>query len=137
MYRYGKGVKKNILLARRYYQKCAINSGIEYHPKMGDFEYVKGNYEKAFLYYTNGFDSYSRYDQSFLEPSNLEIKYKKIYSILNSIPLEMRRPISNLVLAVMHYYGYGDAPIDIEKCKELLSKSSNETWAINKYSLEF
>ena len=135
MYRDGLGAKKIISLAKKYYRLAAENCGLEYHPKMGDFEYEKGNYTKAFLYYTNGFDNYSRYDQSFLDPKDLMDKFKVIFEKLNSIPEEKRHPFANLVLSVMYYYGYG-CEEDIEKSKQLLP-DSEKNWAIRKYSLNY
>ena len=135
MYRYGLGVKKNISLMKKYYSLAAENCGVEYHPKLGDFEYTKKQYTKAFFYYTSTYGVYTRYDISFLEAKNLDTKYKKIFEVLSNIPIETRHPFANVALSIMYYYGLG-SDVDEEKSQALMPEDK-KVWASRKYSMAF
>ena len=104
MYKNGKGVKKNITLAKRYYHKCANNCFRDYHPKCGDFYLKDKNYIKAFLCYIDRNPDY-RYNTEFMEKDLTNKKYEKLYQGLSEISND--NSFARAMLCIMHLFGLG------------------------------
>lgn len=118
MYRYGLGVKKNLKLANKYYGLCASNCGRKHHPKQGDLALAKGNYYKAFDYYTEINRKWPwKYTLYFMRPKYFGRKFKTIYNKINNKRNKTDGDL--LLLGIMYCTGLGCTK-DMVKYKELL-----------------
>ena len=97
---------------------CAQNCGKHYHPKIGDMQYERKEYAKAFLCYTDVNPHWPwRYSLYFMQPNRIDIKMKKIFSVLNN--KKNRTKIETEVLSIMYQLGLGCEKDEI-KGKSLL-----------------
>ena len=126
MYRDGIGVKKNAQLARKYYHKCAENCGRERSPKVGDFYLEKGDFAKAFIYYTETNNHFPNYYLGFLIPDDLDEKFNAIFLGIKEKPDSDKTKLDLTVLAMMYYGGFGCEQSE-EKFNELLPNGAE--WA--------
>lgn len=125
MYRYGKGVKKNLKLAKKYYKECAENCGRKRHPKMGDFLLENKEYAKAFLCYTEANPRHPyNHLMWFMIPKDIKKKFKVIFDGIDSKPEKTKLDLT--VLAMMYFAGLG-CEKNIQKYEEILPES--EKWA--------
>ena len=129
MYRYGKGVKKNINLAKKYYQKCADNCGLEHHLKSGDFFLEKERYAEAFMRYTETNIHFPNYDLTFLLPDHLLDKFKIIFDGINAKPENKRTKRELIALAMMYKGGLG---CEKDEDKAVITLPIDADWAFTR-----
>ena len=101
-YEYGRGVKKNLSKAKKYYALAADNCAYDVCPLLGRVYFKEGKWAKSFLALVGRPQRFPRYDVSFMVPRDRDELFKKIYDKLDK---KKRTDEEQFVFAVMKAVG--------------------------------